>query len=542
MLFAVMTLCLVSIATLYILSYIQKKTHSEVSYNSTTIRPPASSPRPTQPIVHPNITTFRPTAPVTSKRPFIASTTGIQGIAMTTTRARSPKTFPPIGKPHNCDAPDVPDISCPTYCCISQHPHQSLATVYPSLEVTGLHLSPDDNSISSPGPEAAGRGRGEERDTVREAARREHTHPLEEELEQMSYTDQEPGDIGQGGEEGDVGAGEGEGVQEVTEILHRSDNIANADTDIYSARPGQISSFIQDPKQGEYGGLKESSRHRPITHSQAPLPRTGRDESESISKKELSPQNQIQLSFNTKPDKEEEEDNKVDVETGDNSTSQDDWIGSGRKSTKSVLSSLNNNVVFESDKISPREGKNSSSRRNIGLRKRRAVEDTVNYKPEDTYGEAGCGLRHQIHVQTGTGRVNLSEDYCTGCDSNGNNCSYLVPLSEHMPDSNISLLLPVTAVSCPISSLAPPTLCPQVNEIEEVEQEVLRSQVEQEVPSNLQTFTEDVRTRLSIQLQYRIPAKGTQDIEDICSLPSTLSHLGTAYTQINVRVKRNCGE
>jgi len=106
--------------------------------------------------------------------------------------SRTSKTFPAIGKPHDCNAPDA-ERACNTFCCIPPLPvHNGIASgsdfsnsrsANPqssntpfsdnqmsdgqlAAEFSSAQLSIDDNTISSPGPQAA---RLEETSSSREA-------------------------------------------------------------------------------------------------------------------------------------------------------------------------------------------------------------------------------------------------------------------------------------------------------------------------------------------------------------------------------------
>jgi len=159
-------------------------------------------------------------------------------------------------------------------------------------------------------------------------------------------------------------------------------------------------------------------------------------------------------------------------------------------------------------------------------------------------GEAGCALGPTVQVVTGVGRTDLSLSYCTGCSSHlGHNCSYTVPLSAHMPDPNISLLVPTSAVFCP-SAHPINEVCPAVNDIagqEEVEEE-LGGTVPPNLPSGLRAHLIEVQTHSWVGLTFRLPINpiNLTTQTSICLMPS--SEVGKAFTQINVEVKRVCPE
>jgi len=158
-------------------------------------------------------------------------------------------------------------------------------------------------------------------------------------------------------------------------------------------------------------------------------------------------------------------------------------------------------------------------------------------------GEAGCALGPTVQVATGIGRTDLSRSYCTGCSSHhGHNCSYTVPLSAHMPDPNISLLVPASAVLCP--SVHPINeVCPAVNDIagqEQLEEEV-GGTVPPNLPSGLRAHLVEVRTHSWVRLTFRLPTNnGLTAHTSICLFPP--SDVGKLFTQIDIEVKRICPE
>ena len=67
-----------------------------------------------------------------------------------------------------------------------------------------------------------------------------------------------------------------------------------------------------------------------------------------------------------------------------------------------------------------------------------------------------------VRVKTRSGEVNLTSEYCDNCSMSGN-CSFSVPLSRYMPDTNIALVFTAPVIQCEVS--APPTVCPGLNDI-----------------------------------------------------------------------------
>ena len=79
-----------------------------------------------------------------------------------------------------------------------------------------------------------------------------------------------------------------------------------------------------------------------------------------------------------------------------------------------------------------------------------------------------------VTVVTRSGAVNLTSDYLAAADlewprgggggAGAGNCSYVVPLSRHMPDLSLELVFPRPVATCP-GPRAPATLCPALNDV-----------------------------------------------------------------------------
>ena len=77
-----------------------------------------------------------------------------------------------------------------------------------------------------------------------------------------------------------------------------------------------------------------------------------------------------------------------------------------------------------------------------------------------------------VTVVTRSGAVNLTSDYLAAADlewprgggGGAGNCSYVVPLSRHMPDLSLELVFPRPVATCP-GPRAPATLCPALNDV-----------------------------------------------------------------------------
>jgi hypothetical protein len=112
-----------------------------------------------------------------------------------------------------------------------------------------------------------------------------------------------------------------------------------------------------------------------------------------------------------------------------------------------------------------------------------------------------------------------------------------------MPDPNISLLVPASAVLCP-STHHINEVCPAVNDIvgqEEVDEEV-GGTLPPNLPSGLRAHLVEVRTHSWVRLTFRLPTNnnGVTTRTSICLLPQ--SDLGKVFTEIDIEVKRICSE
>ena len=282
-------------------------------------------------------------------------------------------------------------------------------------------------------------------------------------------------------------------------------------------------------------------------------PRIGREERERGRKKEVSRSNQIERESEGKEEKEEP---AAEPEASSNSTSEEEeesWLAGGRKSSKSVASSsFSNSVLGGAEKDSLGILENHLLKGGQEKRRRRSTVDQEENEegraPRDfdiREGEAGCARGPTVQVATGVGRTDLSLTYCTGCSSNqGHNCSYTVPLSAHMPDPNISLLVPASAVLCP-STHHINEVCPAVNDIagqEEVDEEV-GGTLPPNLPSGLRAHLVEVRTHSWVRLTFRLPTNNNNGVTthtSICLSPQ--SDLGKVFTEIDIEVKRICSE
>ena len=279
-------------------------------------------------------------------------------------------------------------------------------------------------------------------------------------------------------------------------------------------------------------------------------PRSGRfSESEIVRKKESSRSNLIEREVGKEKEQPAEQ-----QEVAYNSTSEEEevvedegWLGS-RKSSKSVASSSFSNSVLggaEKDSLDIIENHilKSQERRRRSTVERESNDRTARgFDIRRHQDDAGCTQGPTVMVSTRMGLTNLSFDYCLGCSSTrGHNCSYLVPLSAHMPDPNISLLIPTSSVLCPSADTIP-GICPAVNDISAQEDlgEDLGGIVPPQPHSGLMAHVVDVRTHSWMRLTWRLPLGNDNNglASSICTLPS--SDLGKMFTQINVEVRRMC--
>ena len=283
--------------------------------------------------------------------------------------------------------------------------------------------------------------------------------------------------------------------------------------------------------QGEVGSLRGAhSRPRSLASQQ---PRNGREEGDTGGKKEAGAG--LPLSHQTKRVKEGGGDSNRTVEEEEE---EEERSAPGWKSSKSVASGSSSNTVVTGQEKDSRRGLVESLVK--GLRRKRALEgqEEVSGEGKELSGQ-GCSQGHGLYLETGVGRVDLSTDYCQGCStSQGYNCSYLVPLSAHMPDSRVRLLLPASALPCSPQSAGQPAFCPAVNEIEEQQEEAHGSSLPPaSLPEGHRAVEVEVRTHSSFLLTYRVSSSPSPDL---CALPP--SELGKVFSEINVMVVRVCGE
>merc|ERR1719237_1794683 len=193
---SIMTLCLVAMATLYILQYVQKVDEFPVlpegntSVTASSTLPPRTLRTTRRTSMMTTVRASMSTARLATVRtPKVMSSTTSQlplfsSTSTSTSTIRTSKTFPAIGKPHDCNAPDA-ERACNTFCCIPPLPPvrngiasgtdfsrsaQSSNTPFSDTQLSGelssARLSIDDNRISSPGPQAV---RREQTSSSREA-------------------------------------------------------------------------------------------------------------------------------------------------------------------------------------------------------------------------------------------------------------------------------------------------------------------------------------------------------------------------------------
>jgi len=264
-------------------------------------------------------------------------------------------------------------------------------------------------------------------------------------------------------------------------------------------------------------------------------PRSGREEGDLGAKKEPGQSNLLE------PEKEKDEPEEV---VGANSTSEGDTRLPDRKHSSKLVSSASFNKVSGAEK-DIRGSVESQTRK--GRRKRSGEQEDIQggNRARDwrqhRLVEEGCNHGRSLALSTAMGETNLSVEYCLGCSTaQGHNCSYRVPLSAHLPDPSVFLVLPASAARC----TAPPrphTVCPAENDIAGGGEVVnVEGSTTPPTPSNFQAVEVEVRTHSHTHLTFRLPSPSTTALTDLCSLPP--SKLGKTFTQIEIEVLRMCGE
>lgn len=573
LLVGIMTLCLLAIATLYILDY-QRRVEDDdnsIILNNTT---PASNNSTTTPGVF------------TTKSARIIYTT--RHMKMTTERLPL-ITFPPvprrrkrdpIGKPHDCPAPGAPR-QCETFCCLMD---------YTSL--TGPELTIDDNNISAPEQAAEAIGEMPDADPVANVLDETDVTGIRETSEQTNFIDQTENLVVP---QDDVGQ-ENTGVAVRRAIADNDEsNLSenNADSEILDVQRGQgvrhqnVMNFVSDPK-ADIGNIFDKSKK----FNSDRLPRNQRDYQESknsktehvdSNKKDTPFENQIVTDKKTKVENtnidplEKYNENEIidsiealeysdDIKESQNITDQDTGFreetrtGIGRKSVKSGGTS--NDVIFRSEvKQGSKLRKPLEDTANIiedslkipihktiadtvkTLRRKRNVQENEDissgnrandFKPSEAFDQRCWSVPSQIGIKTRFGFTNITQDYCEDCDSIGKNCTYQIPLSKHMPDETIKILFQTKVQKC--SSTIPYTPCPVANEVDQdlsTNPSILSS-------SNSKSSTEfliDVKSSKISNHKFRMNV-GTREPVDLCH--EQLTEVGKSFVEINLMIYRVC--
>jgi len=545
----IMTLCLLAMATLYILDYQRRLDDDEI------------------PILTDNVTTTATTMSVPTGGIILTTksmrVTTMRGKITTqrTTQRPYPVTLPSapqprkraaiIGKPHDCLAPDARG-PCDSFCCLLDY-----------TTVTGPDLTLLDNNISAPGQ--AAEAIEDIPDPVANVFEETDVTGTRETSEQPSYDDQ----------------------TDLLNLIEQSDNepeitvrravADNEDEPLDSRAVGirnPISTFVTDPKV-EIGEIFEKSK---IFNKIDRLPRNQRNENEGT-KKDLTSKNQIIADTKTKSeiitgqfdDINEIIDSKENIDSAEfeelyNMTYQESNIkeetrsGIGRKSIKSGGTS--NDVVFGNGlKINPKlkkpledtsnviEDSNIPIHKNVveavkSMRKKRNVHENDDisggnrandFKPAEDL-EQRCWLSpSQIKIKTRVGITNITEDYCDNCDSFGKNCSYDIPLSKYMPDETISVIFTSPVKTC--YTYFPVTPCPLVNEIDQQLQQSSTNPSQDSSNPTQHQVSIDVKSNKISYHRFRLRIDSGQET-NLCQEPK--SEAGKSFVEINLKIYRVC--
>lgn len=566
----IMTLCLLAMATLYILDYQRRLDDDDFPIITENVTSPTTTmPIPTGGII------------LTTKLMRASTMRGKVTTRMTTQRPY-PVTLPSaprprkraaiIGKPHDCLAPDA-QRQCDSYCCLLDY-----------TTVTGPELTLYDNNISSPGQAAepieefdnpvANVLDGTDVTGIRETSETN----FYDQAETDSFNLIEPSE--------DEPESTGVAVRRAaddTDDTSVDESIDNADLEMYNVRREagirhQVN-LVNDPKV-EIGEIFQKNK---IYNTIDRLPRNQRDYEEGKNehidgtKKDAPMKNQITPDTKTKLDslnninENEIIDSKENTESAEefeesyNITNQESGLkeenrsGVGRKSIKSGGTS--NDVIFGNElKSNSKLKKPLEDTANIiedslkipihkniveavkSMRKKRNVNEiddissgnrAIDFKSSEELNERCWSIPSHIKIKTITGITNITEDYCENCDSFGKNCSYQIPLSKYMPDETISVIFNSVVQTC--SSVMPYTPCPVANEID---QEIVQSSTNPSVLSSTQNqISIDVKSNKISYHRFRLKT-GSSQVADLCQEPR--SEAGKSFVEINLKIFRVC--
>ena len=181
----------------------------------------------------------------------------------------------------------------------------------------------------------------------------------------------------------------------------------------------------------------------------------------------------------------EEHENKNDISSDDANLDEDDDeegfnstdISSDEENRSSPLQGKKSvNLISSSNELKTvRRKKQDDDSPNI-------IEDSINSFGHKKLTDVVENLRRKRNVEVGGGKVapvchqpmislvtragvyNLTEEYCTDCDSEQGNCSYSVPVSRYMPDPSFTIIFSSPVTQCEVNT--PPTLCSRLNDVE----------------------------------------------------------------------------
>eukprot|EP00092_Neocalanus_flemingeri_P045273 GFUD01050507.1.p1 GENE.GFUD01050507.1~~GFUD01050507.1.p1 ORF type:complete len:1315 (+),score=258.40 GFUD01050507.1:90-4034(+) len=572
----IMTLCLLAMATLYILEYQRRLVDDEefpimtenVTSATTTIPVPTGGMILTTKLMRSTTMRGKITTHMTTQRPY----------PVTLPSPRRPRRIgATIGKPHDCLAPDA-QRQCDSFCCLMDY-----------TSVTGPELTLDDNNISSPG-QAAEEAIEEVRDPVANVLDESDVTGIRETSEQTSFYDQTDfTNLIQQSEDEPESTGVAVRRAVVDSDDPSSDEpLDNADTEMYNARSQgirneNIMNFVSDPKV-EIGDVFEK---RKIFNEIDRLPRNQRDyqevktlkdiEKDLPSKNQIIPNTKTKIenvsdTFNNineneiidskeKFDSAEELDESFNMTNQESDFSEENRSGIGRKSIKSGGTS--NDVVFGNElKINSKLKKPLEDTVNViedsvkipihknvveavkSMRKKRNVNENEDissgnrandFKPSEDINQRCWSSPSQIKIKTRIGITNITEEYCDNCDSYRKNCTYNIPLSQYMPDESISIIFSSPVKTC--SSIIPYTPCPVVNEID---QEMLQSSTNPSIDSTNPTqhqISIDVKSNKISYHRFRLKIGSGQET-DLCE--ESRSEAGKSFVEINLKIYRVC--
>merc|ERR1719412_3336209 len=495
---AVMTVCLLAMAVLYILDYQRRSEEGEgpgpdpALPNTTFTFPPSPRVVTTRSTLLPGLgTTGRGRVPTLVTTQRLAT----QPPDLVTRRPRRRRPPPPIGRPHDCSAPDVLR-ECETFCCAAEFsgPDREHASFNDNIDNNISAPGVDNTNYSSdPGVEDS----NHVADTVVSVTQAgESSVVLGEELSNVLDVTGTRGHSSSSTTEqlGHAHTFDNTDTEEAEIAVRRAvedetNGVANADnTDLLIGQRSQTKNvnFVADQRieVGEEILRNSNKMVGRLPRNQRNFEEGAKTVHESVSGADVEEVEIIDV-----PTNENEifnDDENITSVSSKESVEEDrsgSGTGQGKKSVK--LLGTNNelkssrlkrpfqnlpNIIEDSIKPLPHSHKSVAADLTLAKnlrRKRNVAQHGLGPDSVCTAPEAA------VTVVTRSGAVNLTSDYLAaaadlewprGGGGGAGNCSYVVPLSRHMPDLSLELVFPRPVATCP-GPRTPATLCPALNDV-----------------------------------------------------------------------------